>query len=259
MIKFGCLIIVFFVCFEFLSFARPGKIILKNGRTVSGNIFFQDKKIFVCFRNGSLQLDNREIKSITYDPASREKSHSFLNLLKNNLTLHSVRAPLSTPYDPIIHRAARLHGVDPALVKAVMKAESNFDSKDVSGKGAVGLMQLMPETARKLGIKRDEIFDPEKNILGGTKYLSYMIDLFDGNLSLALAAYNAGPGVVKKYRNIPPYRETQNYIQQVFKYYNHYKEYKSKEKKIFYSYRDKAGKLYITDYPLKSYFLQKVQ
>ncbi len=121
-------------------------------------------------------------------------------------------------YTPIILQAAQLHGVDPKLVHAVIQTESAYDAKAISSVGAVGLMQLMPATARQYGAVNRK--DPKQNIFAGTRYLKYLLGLFDNNLELSLAAYNAGENAVKKYRNkIPPYPETQKYVKQVLSLY----------------------------------------
>jgi len=125
-------------------------------------------------------------------------------------------------YDPLIARSAEKHGLDPALIKAVIKAESNFNHQAVSPKGARGLMQLMPATASSLQV--DDSFHPEKNIDGGVRYLRYLIRLFNGDLRLALAAYNAGEKAVQRYGGIPPYRETQQYVQRVLAYLEGYRK-----------------------------------
>ena len=118
-----------------------------------------------------------------------------------------------------VRRRAREYGVRPELVMAVIKAESNFDSDAVSSKGAQGLMQLMPRTAAAMGIK--DPFNPEENIAGGTQYLSKLLKMF-GNERLAVAAYNAGPGRVKRYGGVPPYRETRQYVDRVFRHVDIY-------------------------------------
>ena len=120
-------------------------------------------------------------------------------------------------YDTAIRRASRQHGVSAALVKAVIAAESGFDSQAESSKGARGLMQLMPATANQLGV--DDAWDPWQNIDGGTRYLCELIDRFPGELELALAAYNAGPEAVRQYQGIPPYKETRGYVKRVLAYY----------------------------------------
>ena len=119
-------------------------------------------------------------------------------------------------YDGLIINAARKHNMDPALIKAVIKAESNFNHRAVSRKGARGLMQLMPATASSLQVQ--DSFHPENNIEGGVKYLRYLLNYFNGNLPLALAAYNAGENAVIRHGGVPPYRETKEYIQRVFSY-----------------------------------------
>jgi soluble lytic murein transglycosylase-like protein len=124
-------------------------------------------------------------------------------------------------YDDLITKAANKFKLDSALIKAVIKAESNFNHRAVSPVGAQGLMQLMPKTASDL--KVEDSFHPEKNIEGGARYLRYLLNTYKGDLTLALAAYNAGEKAVAKYNyNVPPYRETQNYIKRVFSFYKSY-------------------------------------
>ena len=122
-------------------------------------------------------------------------------------------------YDGLIGLTARQHRVQPALVKAVIAAESNFDPSAVSRKGAQGLMQLMPKTAAGLGVTNP--LHPEENVRGGVVYLRTMLDRY-GDVSRALAAYNAGPSAVDRFGGIPPYRETQDYVQRVLTYYRFY-------------------------------------
>jgi hypothetical protein len=124
-------------------------------------------------------------------------------------------------YDHLITKASQKYDVESALIKAVIKAESNFNHMAVSPKGARGLMQLMPATASSLQVR--DSFHPENNIEGGVRYLKYLLKYFNGNLSLALAAYNAGENAVIRYGGIPPYRETQTYVQKVLSYLDKYK------------------------------------
>lgn len=121
-------------------------------------------------------------------------------------------------YTPIIEAAASKHGIDPKLVHAVIYAESAYNATAVSSAGAVGLMQLMPATARQYGAQNRK--DPKQNVFAGTRYLKYLLGLFNDDLSLSIAAYNAGENTVKKYNNqIPPYPETQKYVKQVLRLY----------------------------------------
>jgi soluble lytic murein transglycosylase-like protein len=119
----------------------------------------------------------------------------------------------ATVYDPFIDRVAREHGLAPELIKAVALVESGFDTHAVSPKGAQGLMQLMPATAREYGVK--DAFDPLQNLRAGTIHLRKLLDEFDGDLTLALAAYNAGSGAVRRHGGVPAYRETQEYVRKV--------------------------------------------
>jgi soluble lytic murein transglycosylase-like protein len=119
----------------------------------------------------------------------------------------------STPFDTFIEEASSLYGVSADLVRAVIQTESGFNPRAVSRVGATGLMQLMPRTSRALGI--EDPFDPRQNILGGVKYLSQLLEKYDGNVSLALASYNAGPGNVAKHRGIPPFKETRGYVRKI--------------------------------------------
>lgn len=124
-------------------------------------------------------------------------------------------------YDDVIAEAARKNDLSFHLLKAMIHVESSFNPNAVSKKGALGLMQIMPENLGLLKIK--DPFDPRDNIMGGAEYIKTLLDRFNGHLDLALAAYNAGPSVVERYNNIPPFRETREYIQKVQKFTKYYK------------------------------------
>lgn len=131
--------------------------------------------------------------------------------------LGSSRVPVPDPsLLPLIEREASHHGVDPELVQAVIQAESGYNVRALSSKGAMGLMQLMPATAVVLAV--DDPYAPDENVRGGTAYLKQLLDRF-GRLELALAAYNAGPGAVERYDGVPPYPETRQYVRRVIRFY----------------------------------------
>ncbi len=138
--------------------------------------------------------------------------------------LHTTEGKIkeATDLDTIFEEASAEYGVPLYLLKAVAKAESSFNPDSVSQSGAMGVMQLMPETAEELGVS--DAFDPEENIMGGADYLSQKLVEYGGNVELALAAYNAGSGNVAKYGGIPPFEETQNYVKKVTAYMEEYKQ-----------------------------------
>lgn len=145
--------------------------------------------------------------------------HKSLSQIGNSVSVY-----LDTPhllYNTIIEAAAERYKIDPALVKAVIMAESRYNHRAVSKKGAGGLMQLMPRTAKALGVKN--VFDPEENITGGVRYLKKLLNRFDGNTRLALAAYNAGSRHVRHYGGVPPFLQTRTFIKKVLKYQQMYK------------------------------------
>lgn len=130
----------------------------------------------------------------------------------------------TTNYHRIVHEKATEYDIDPSLIKAVIKTESNWNHRAISRKGAMGLMQLMPSTANDMDVRNP--FNPEENIEGGTKYLKYLLKRFNGDLILALAAYNAGPKIVEKFGLVPPITETKQYVHKVLSLYNGKMTYK---------------------------------
>jgi soluble lytic murein transglycosylase-like protein len=132
------------------------------------------------------------------------------------------REPANNPYDLLIHEAAGRHDVDSDLIRAIIMVESQFNPRAKSKRGAKGLMQLMPVTAEGLDVV--DLLNPHENVHAGTRYIKILLDRFDGNLKLALAAYNAGPQSVIRYDGVPPYKETRLFIAKVFDYYAAFKE-----------------------------------
>ena len=130
-------------------------------------------------------------------------------------------------FHPIIIQTSNRHQVDPAIVKAIIMAESGYNPRAISKAGAKGLMQLMPKTAQDLGV--EDSFNPQQNISGGVRYFKQLMNRFNGDFKLALAAYNAGSTTVRRYKGVPPFKATQHYIKKVFKYYQLYKSQMTEE------------------------------
>jgi soluble lytic murein transglycosylase-like protein len=148
----------------------------------------------------------------SYKKNTPEKSE---DIIKDQSEL--IHADNFTSYHRIISSNSKRYKVDSSLVFAVIKVESNWNPKAVSKKGAKGLMQLMPSTAKDMNVR--DIFDPEENIIGGIRYLRYLLDKFNGDISLALAAYNSGPAKVERFQGIPPIKETKQYVKRVLSIY----------------------------------------
>lgn len=172
-----------------------------------GKLLFTDKK---------QQGKSGKIIDVTYFPDSN--IHSYDNWGSSNTTWVKKYSKNHSKFDAFINAAGAKHGVDPQLIKAVMHTESAFNSRATSPVGAQGLMQLMPATAKRFNVTNS--FDPEQNINGGAQYLGWLLKRFKGDKMLALAAYNAGEGNVDKYKGIPPFKETQQYVKKVTASYN---------------------------------------
>jgi soluble lytic murein transglycosylase len=162
-------------------------------------------------------IDENGVMHFTNTPTSSIQQYRLFLKEKSRVT----RWYSSEKYDDLIADASERSGVSFPLLKAIIKAESDFDPHAVSKKGATGLMQIMPENFKPLGI--NDPFDPWENINAGARYFKQMYDRFKGKLTLSLAAYNAGPTAVDRYKTIPPYEETQEYVRRVMKYYYNYK------------------------------------
>ena len=163
-------------------------------------------------------IDENGVMHFTNAPTSSIQKFRIYLKEKPRLTQ---RYSSSEKYDDLISDASERHGVSFPLLKAIIKAESDFDPHVVSKKGATGLMQIMPQNFKPLGIR--DPFDPRQNINAGALYFKQMYDRFKGKLALSLAAYNAGPTAVDRYKTIPPYEETEEYVRRVMKYYYNYK------------------------------------
>ncbi len=200
-------------------------VVFDDGRSLKAESFeIRDERVSISLRGGGfLTVDLDRIERIVEDEIIPELSPREPK--PEPLKAPSVRRissgslPSRVPYGEQIMAAAVRHQIDPALIAAVIRAESGFSPRAVSRKGARGLMQLMPATARRLGVRQP--FDPHENIHGGTAYLSFLAERFgETEAELVLAAYNAGEAAVEEYGGIPPYRETQEYVKKVMRFWS---------------------------------------
>ena len=221
LMNFRNLILTTASIFAFASMAVPASaeiVFLSSGKTLSvkGHRMEGDSVVLLLRNGGEVTCDKTLIDKIVAD----EVPHEELVAPKPAPVATSGQALAvdprvleQTPYGAIIATVSQAHGVDPMLVRALIQVESNYRPRAKSNKGAMGLMQLMPATARQYKVRNP--YDPTANISAGVKHLKGLIDRMDGAVELALAAYNAGEGAVKKFKGVPPYRETRNYVSKI--------------------------------------------
>jgi soluble lytic murein transglycosylase-like protein len=182
-------------------------------------------EIFVIKRaDGSVTFTSRKPRAGEHARLFVPSKISPKSFLSNSFSSGTARPRLNfnnRTFDTLINNFSRFHDVEPALVKAVIHAESAFNPRAISPKGARGLMQLMPQTAKEVGVKNS--FEPRQNIYGGVRYLRKLLTKYRGDIALAIAAYNAGPGAVDNHSGIPPYAETKEYVRRVLALHHTYK------------------------------------
>jgi hypothetical protein len=201
--RLGRLLLVTIVLAAGSNGARADYFVLRSGARLAVNSYqLLGERYRVQINGGTAEIAASDVLAI-------EPEEIFIP---------AARMPLEqAPYGQLIQTAAQKYGVDADLVFSVITAESNFNPNAVSRRGARGLMQLLPSTATRLGVR--DIFDPGQNIDAGTRYLRELLTLYQGDLVLTVAAYNAGPGALQRYGRVPPYRETQSYIRAIRKTY----------------------------------------
>jgi hypothetical protein len=196
-----------------------GKRMVSSQVTTSMNTLVRQAAAMQPKPNPTLAKMLNESTGVKIPPSLRQE-HPAGSRERNPLSVHGKKT--EALLHPIILRAANRHQIDPALVKAIIMAESSYNPKAISKRGAKGLMQLMPQTAEILGVK--DSFNPEQNINAGVRHFKGLMNRFKGDVKLALAAYNVGSIKVRKYQGVPPFKATQSYIKKVLEYYQYFKE-----------------------------------
>ena len=166
-----------------------------------------------------MYIDDNGVMHFTNTPTSNQ--HEYKVYIKERASV-STKFHTTDKFDKLISNASKEFNVDSRLLKAMIKAESDFDPRAISRKGAMGLMQIMPENFKMLDLQNP--FDPWQNIRAGAHYFQQLYERFNGKLALSLAAYNAGPTAVDRYKRIPPYKETEEYVSRVLRYYRTFKQ-----------------------------------
>ena len=198
------------------SAASAELVILEGGRVLKVAAYRVEgrRAVIELPSGGLLEMPLLRIERVVDDEISEEPEPpvpaGFVPVFRDSDTVPA------TPYGELIFNTARRHEVSPRLVAAMVRAESAFDPEAVSHKGAVGLLQLMPATAKRFGLTRGERYRPERNLEAGVRYLRWLLDRYDGELPLVLAGYNAGETNVERYDGVPPFRETREYIRRIY-------------------------------------------
>ena len=209
------------VAFGVASASSAHLVILTDGSVLKTVAFTAEGETAVLTFSigGTMRMPLLRVERVVDDEVApqAEKSAEVLEATALDYPLHFVpeTAPPASAYGDLIFAAARRHKVNPELVAAVIRAESAFNPRAISAKGARGLMQLMPATAKRYGVRASELFKPERNIEAGVRCLAFLADRFADDLPKVLAGYNAGEGTVARYGGVPPYRETQGYVRRI--------------------------------------------
>ncbi len=203
------------------SFGAADLVVLTDGSVLKVVEFTveEDSALLTFAKGGRMRMSMLRVERVVDDEVvpRPEKAAEALEATAANFPVRFEEGSETpeTAYGALIFEAARRHKVNPDLVAAVIRAESAFNPRAVSRKGARGLMQLMPATAKRYGVRSSELFQPERNIEAGVRYLSFLVDRFSGDLPKVLAGYNAGEGSVDRFGGVPPYRETQGYVRRI--------------------------------------------
>ncbi len=204
----------------FAAPASPELVVLVDGAVIKVEHFEARGEIgFLTLPGGGqLSMAIERVERVVDDEIERSEAKSEPPDARAPFPIRFVAGhlPPSTPWSESIFAAARRHGINPALVAAVVRVESAFDPRAISHKGARGLMQIMPATGKRFGLRLSELFDPEKNLDAGVRYLAWLADRFDDDLPRILAGYHAGEGAVDRHRGVPPYKETKAYLRSVY-------------------------------------------
>ena len=201
--------------------ARADLVVLVDGAVlkVEGFVAHGERAELTLAGGGEIEMALERVERVVddeIDPAEARGDEPVAEAAPFPLGFSESHRPPAAPWSEAIFAAARRHGLNPELIAAVARVESAFDPRAVSSKGARGLMQLMPATGRRFGLRPHELFDPEKNLDAGARYLAWLAGRFAGDLRLVLAGYHAGEGAVERHGGVPPYRETRAYLRSVY-------------------------------------------